>query len=220
MSLPRDARRPATNPMPKPPSNSLLGLDLRELTDLALSPGQPATGSAVIDAALIGKRLTGWISLTPSVEYRAGLAEQAGGGAPRSLTSLFRSMPARYLIELSDGETSKQSGCRRETRRDRRRKRSGDEIEAASMRKRVRGFARGTGRARHYPCIGLPFACRAKWMRGELQVLLHRAAWREAESGGGEIVGQIAAVLRDQGVELRCSASTLCSWAWASPFEL
>jgi len=42
-------------------------------------------------------------------------------------------------------------------------------------------------------------------MRGELQVLFHGTARGQAQSGGGRNCGQIAAVLRDQGVEPRGS---------------
>ena len=63
--------------MPKPPSNSLLGLDLGELTDLALESGQPAyRGRQLFDAVYRQKidRLD-QVSTLP-LEYRAGLAEQ------------------------------------------------------------------------------------------------------------------------------------------------
>jgi len=57
-------------------------------------------------------------------------------------------------------------------------------------------------------------------MRGELQVLFHGTARVKRNLEAGEIVGQIAAVLRDQGVEPPRSGSISYSWAWANLFEL
>jgi 23S rRNA (adenine2503-C2)-methyltransferase len=57
-------------------------------------------------------------------------------------------------------------------------------------------------------------------MRGELQVLLHGEAGGEAQSDAGEIVGQVAAVLRhDQGVRSRrCRRVNIVFMGMGEPF--
>src|SRR6202795_5012806 len=94
--------------MPSQPSNSLLGLNLQELTDLALGSGQPAyRGQQLFDAVYRQKidRLD-QVSTLP-LEYRARLAEQGWEvGLPRIARKFISSDgTVRYLVELADGET-------------------------------------------------------------------------------------------------------------------
>ncbi len=94
--------------MPNPPSNSLLGLDLQELTNLATESGQPAyRGQQLFDAVYRQKieRLD-QVSTLPR-EYRSHLADQGWGMGLPTIARKFVSSDGtvRYLIELSDGET-------------------------------------------------------------------------------------------------------------------
>ena len=90
------------------PSNSLLGLNLQELTNLALGSGQPAyRGQQLFDAVYRQKidRLD-QVSTLP-LEYRARLAEQGWGVGLPGIARKFISSDGtvRYLVELADGET-------------------------------------------------------------------------------------------------------------------
>src|SRR5271156_511489 len=88
--------------------NSLLGLNLQELTNLATESGQPASrGQQLFDAVYRQKieRLD-QVSTLP-LDYRARLAQQGWGvGSPKIARKFVSSDgTVRYLIELSDGET-------------------------------------------------------------------------------------------------------------------
>ena len=90
------------------PSNSLLGLNLQELTDLAIASGQPAyRGQQLFDAVYRQKmdRLD-QVSTLP-LEYRTRLAEQGWRVGFPSIARKFVSSDGtiRYLVELADGET-------------------------------------------------------------------------------------------------------------------
>src|SRR5277367_1476139 len=94
--------------MHHPPSNSLLGLDLQELTNLALGSGQPAyRGQQLFDAVYRQKieRLD-QVSTLP-LEFRGRLAEEGWGIGVPSTDRKFASSDGtvRYLLRLADGET-------------------------------------------------------------------------------------------------------------------
>src|SRR5277367_2320566 len=89
-------------------SNSLLGLDLQELTNLAVGSGQPAYRGQQLFDALYGQKIDRLeqVSTLP-LGYRARLAEEGWSvGLPR-IARKFTSNDGtvRYLIELADGET-------------------------------------------------------------------------------------------------------------------
>src|SRR5271169_1316808 len=89
-------------------SNSLLGLDLQELTNLALGSGQPAyRGQQLFDAVYRQKieRLD-QVSTLP-LEYRARLAGEGWAVGFPGIARKFVSSDGtvRYLVELADGET-------------------------------------------------------------------------------------------------------------------
>ena len=171
------------------PSNSLLGLDIGELTNLALGSGQPAyRGQQLFDAVYRQKieRLD-QVSTLP-LGYRARLAEEGWRVGLPAIARKFVSSDdtVRYLVELADGEAVEtvwmpegdggESGDGSE---------AGDEIEggAAAWRRATICVSSQVGCA-----VGCKFCFTA---------LL--GVKRNLEAG--EIVGQIAAVLRDQGVE-------------------
>src|ERR1700675_44253 len=179
--------------MPSQPSNSLLGLNLQELTDLALWAGQPAyRGQQLFDAVYRQKieRLD-QVSTLP-LEYRARLAEQGWEVGFPTIARKFISSDGtvRYLVELADGETVEtvwmpegdggESGDGSE---------AGDEIDSAIDAERV-GWRRGT------ICVSSQVGCAVNCKFCFTALL---GVKRNLEAG--EIVGQIAAVLREQGVE-------------------
>src|SRR5208337_1590218 len=127
--------------MQSQPSNSLLGLNLQELTNLALGSGQPAyRGQQLFDAVYRRKieRLD-QVSTLP-LEYRARLAEEGWRVGFPGIARKFVSSDGtvRYLVELADGETVEtvwmpegdggESGDGSE---------AGDEIEAGADAERV-----------------------------------------------------------------------------------
>jgi len=88
--------------------NSLLGLNLQELTNLAIGSGQPAyRGQQLFDAVYRQKieRLD-QVSTLP-LEYRARLVEEGWGVGFPAIARKFISSDGtvRYLVELADGET-------------------------------------------------------------------------------------------------------------------
>src|SRR5258707_13248934 len=94
--------------MPSQPSNSLLGLDLQELTNIALESGQPAyRGQQLFDAVYRQKidRLDQGSTLP--LEYRALLAEQGWVAGLPGIARKFISSDGTgsYLVELADGGT-------------------------------------------------------------------------------------------------------------------
>lgn len=175
--------------MRQQPCNSLLGLDLPELTSLAVASGQPAYRGQQLFDALYGQRIErlDQVSTLP-LDYRTRLAEEGWRvGLPRIARKFVSSDgTVRYLVELDDGETVEtvwmpegdggESGDGSE---------AGDELEAGSI-----PWRRAT------ICVSSQMGC-AVGCKFCFTALL--GVQRNLEAG--EIVGQIAAVLRDQGVE-------------------
>ena len=195
--------------MPSQPSNSLLGLNLQELTNLALESGQPAyRGQQLFDAVYRQKieRLD-QVSTLP-LEYRARLAEQGWAvGFPRIARKFISSDgTARYLVELADGETVEtvwmpegdggESGDGSE---------AGDEMEAG--RASPRGWRRAT------ICVSSQVGCAVNCKFCFTALL---GVKRNLEAG--EIVGQIAAVVREQGVEPPLERVNIVFMGMGEPF--
>ena len=194
--------------MPSQPSNSLLGLNLQELTDLALGSGQPAyRGQQLFDALYRQKmdRLD-QVSTLP-LEYRAWLVEQGWTVGFPSIARKFVSSDGtiRYLVELSDGETVEtvwmpegdggESGDGSE---------AGDEIE---------GGTGSVGWRRATICVSSQVGCAVNCKFCFTALL---GVKRNLEAG--EIVGQIAAVLRDQGVEPPLQRVNIVFMGMGEPF--
>src|SRR5208283_1203068 len=213
--------------MPSQPSNSLLGLDLQELTNLATESGQPAyRGQQLFDAVYRQKldRLD-QVSTLP-LEYRSRLAEAGWRMGFPSIARKFVSSDGtvRYLVELADGETVEtvwmpegdggESGDGSE---------AGDEIESGSASERVvEGLApagrRGTWSPREHfrratICVSSQVGCAVNCKFCFTALL---GVKRNLEAG--EIVGQIAAVLRDQGVEPPLQRVNIVFMGMGEPF--
>ena len=177
--------------MQSQPSNSLLGLDLQELTNLALGSGQPAyRGQQLFDAIYRQKieRLN-QVSTLP-LEYRARLVEEGWRVGFPTIARKFVSSDGtvRYLVELSDGETVETvwmpegDGGERGDGSE-----AGDEIEGGSAPAEWR---------RATICVSSQVGCAVNCKFCFTALL---GVKRNLEAG--EIVGQIAAVLRERGVD-------------------
>jgi len=190
------------------PSNSLLGLDLQELTDLALESGQPAyRGQQLFDAIYRQKieRLD-QVSTLP-LDYRARLAEQGWGMGFPAIARKFASSDGtvRYLVELADGETVEtvwmpegdggESGNGSE---------AGDEIESGTA---AAAWRRST------ICVSSQVGCAVNCKFCFTALL---GVKRNLEAG--EIVGQVAAVLREQGVEPPLQRVNIVFMGMGEPF--
>jgi 23S rRNA (adenine2503-C2)-methyltransferase len=194
--------------MQRQPSNSLLGLNLQELTNLALGSGQPAyRGQQLFDAVYRQKidRLDR-VSTLP-LEYRVRLAEQGWGVGLPAIARKFVSSDGtvRYLVELADGETVEtvwmpegdggESGDGSE---------AGDEIEGGTA---PVGWRRAT------ICVSSQVGCAVNCKFCFTALL---GVKRNLEAG--EIVGQIAAVLGEQGVEPPLQRVNIVFMGMGEPF--
>jgi len=209
---------------------------LQELTDLALGSGQPAyRGQQLFDAVYRQKieRLD-QVSTLP-LEYRARLAEQGWEvGLPRIARKFISSDgTVRYLVELADRETVEtvwmpegdggESGDGSE---------AGDEIDSERVVAGLRPAGRGpsaplsAGSAPSPPMPSPPMGWRRATICVSSQVgcavnckfcftaLL--GVKRNLEAG--EIVGQIAAVLREQSVEPPLQRVNIVFMGMGEPF--
>ena len=216
-------------------SNSLLGLDLQELTNLATGSGQPAyRGQQLFDAVYRQKldRLD-QVSTLP-LEYRARLAEEGWRVGFPGIARKFVSSDGtvRYLVELADGETVEtvwmpegdggESGDGSE---------AGDEIEAGTDAERVAAGLRPAGRGPSAPlragsapsphmssrratiCVSSQVGCAVNCKFCFTALL---GVKRNLEAG--EIVGQIAVVLREQGVEPPLQRVNIVFMGMGEPF--
>ena len=194
--------------MIRQPSNSLLGLDLQELTNLALGSGQPAyRGRQLFDAVYRQEieRLD-QVSTLP-LEYRARLAEEGWSVGFPAIARKFVSSDGtvRYLVELADGETVEtvwmpegdggESGDGTE---------AGDEIEGGTA---PLGWRRAT------ICVSSQVGCAVNCKFCFTALL---GVKRNLEAG--EIVGQIAAVLREQGIEPPLQRVNIVFMGMGEPF--
>ncbi len=188
-------------------SNSLLGLTSQELTALVLDSGQPAYRGQQLFDAIYRQRVEAveQISTLPS-DYRAWLGEQGWRVGLPGISRRFVSSDGtvRYLMELADGETVEtvwmpdrdegETGDGSE---------AGDEVESpASARWR-----------RATICVSSQVGCAVNCrfcFTALLGVKRNLAA--------GEIVGQIAGVLRDQGVQPPMQRVNLVFMGMGEPF--
>ena len=190
------------------PSKSLLGLNLQELTSLALGSGQPAYRGQQLFDALYAQKIDqlDQISTLPR-EYRARLLEEGWQVGLPEIGRKFvsRDGTVRYLIGLGDGETVEtvwmpegdggENGDGSE---------AGDEIEVGTS---PAGWRRAT------ICVSSQVGCAVNCkfcFTALLGVKRNLAA--------GEIVGQIAAVLGDQGVEPPLQRVNIVFMGMGEPF--
>ena len=213
--------------MQRQPSNSLLGLNLQELTDFAIESGQPAyRGQQLFDAIYRQKidRLE-QVSTLP-LEYRTRLVEEGWKAGFPSIARKFVSSDGtvRYLVELADGETVEtvwmpegdggESGDGSE---------AGDEIEFGSASERVVAGLRPAGRGgtpsprEHFRratiCVSSQVGCAVN-----CKFCFTALLGVKRNLDAGEIVGQILAVLREQGVEPPLQRVNIVFMGMGEPF--
>ena len=196
--------------MPGQTPNSLLGLTLQELTSLALESGQPAYRGQQLFDAVYRQRMERLdeISTLP-LEYRTRLGEQGWRVRMPTVERKFISSDGtvRYLIGLADGETVEtvwmpegdggESGDGSE---------AGEESEAGAPSRPV-AWGRAT------ICVSSQVGCAVNCKFCFTALL---GVKRNLEAG--EIVGQIAAVLRDQGVEPPLQRVNIVFMGMGEPF--
>jgi 23S rRNA (adenine2503-C2)-methyltransferase len=190
-------------------SNSILGLNFQELTNLVLESGQPAYRAQQLFDAVYRQRIATveQISTLPR-EYRDRLVEQGWRvglpGIARKFVS--RDGTVRYLMELADGETVETVWMPEGDDGE-----SGDGSEA--------GDEIGTGGAapvawrRATICVSSQVGCAVN-CRFCFTALLGV----KRNLTAGEIVGQIAAVLRDQDVQPPSQRVNLVFMGMGEPF--
>jgi 23S rRNA (adenine2503-C2)-methyltransferase len=189
-------------------ANSLLGLTSQELTALVVDSGQPAYRGQQLFDAVYRQRVETLeeISTLPG-EYRARLGEQGWRvGLPKiSRKFVSNDGTVRYLMELSDGETVETvwmpEGDDGETGDG---SEAGDE-EAASPT--AAPFRRAT------ICVSSQVGCAVN-CRFCFTALLGV----KRNLMAGEIVGQIAGVLRDQGVQPPMQRVNIVFMGMGEPF--
>ncbi|MBZ5663291.1 MAG: 23S rRNA (adenine(2503)-C(2))-methyltransferase RlmN [Acidobacteriia bacterium] len=194
--------------MPKQPPNSLLGLTLPELTNLATGSGQPAyRGQQLFDAVYRQKidRLD-QVSTLP-LEYRARLVEEGWRVGFPVIARKFVSSDGtvRYLVELADGETVETVWMPEGDGGE-----SGDGTEAGDE---IAGGTAPAGWRRATICVSSQVGCAVNCKFCFTALL---GVKRNLEAG--EIVGQIAAVLREQGVEPPLQRVNIVFMGMGEPF--
>jgi 23S rRNA (adenine2503-C2)-methyltransferase len=191
------------------PSKSLVGLNLQELTNLALGSGQPAyRGQQLFDALYRQKIETLDSVSTLPREYRARLSEEGWEtGFPR-IAQRFVSTDGtvRYLIELADGETVEtvwmpegddgENGDGTE---------AGDELDEAA--------ASPAPWHRATICVSSQVGCAVN-----CKFCFTALLGVKRNLTVGEIVGQIATVLRDQRVEPPLQRVNIVFMGMGEPF--
>jgi len=181
---------------------------LRELTNLAIGSGQPAYRGQQLFDAVYRQRIErlDQVSTLP-LEYRARLAEQGWGMGFPGIARKFVSSDGtvRYLVELADGETVEtvwmpegdggENGDGSE---------AGDEIEGGTA---PEGWRRAT------ICVSSQVGCAVNCKFCFTALL---GVKRNLEAG--EIVGQIVAVLREQGVKPPLQRVNIVFMGMGEPF--
>ncbi len=190
-------------------SNSLLGLTVQELTTLVLDSGQPAYRGQQLFDAVYRQRIETLeqISTLPR-EYRARLEDQGWRVGLPGISRKFVSSDGtvRYLMELADGETVETvwmpDGDNGETGDG---SEAGDEVEAPA--------AAAAPWRRATICVSSQVGCAVN-CRFCFTALLGV----KRNLTAGEIVGQIAGVLRDQGVQPPMQRVNLVFMGMGEPF--
>jgi 23S rRNA (adenine2503-C2)-methyltransferase len=212
--------------MQRQPSNSLLGLDLQELTELALRSGQPAyRGQQLFDAVYRQKieRLE-QVSTLP-LEYRGRLTDEGWKVGVPAIERQFSSSDGtvRYLMGLADGERVEtvwmpdgdegESGDGSE---------AGDEAEGvvAGLRPAGRGpsarLRAGFAPSPHMRatiCVSSQVGCAVN-----CKFCFTALLGVKRNLDPGEIVGQIVAVLRGQGVSPPLQRVNIVFMGMGEPF--
>jgi 23S rRNA (adenine2503-C2)-methyltransferase len=208
--------------MQRQPFSSLLGLTLQELTNLALGTGQPAyRGQQLFDAIYRQKieRLD-QVSTLP-LEYRTRLVQDGWEVGYPKIARKFVSSDGtvRYLVELGDGETVETVWMPEGDGGE-----SGDGTEAGEESTKYSIPGGQSPAASSQPGGGSPWRRSTICVSSQVGCAVNCKFCFTALLGvkrnleAGEIVGQIAAVLRDQGVEPPLQRVNIVFMGMGEPF--
>ena len=213
--------------MPVSLSKSLLGLSLEELTELALESGQPAYRGQQLFDAVYRQRMEALerISTLP-LEFRTRLAEQGWGIGVSSIDRKFVSSDGtiRYLLKLADAETVEtvwmpegdggESGDGSEAGEESTQYPvASSQMQVASGQSPVASGEIGNPWRRATICVSSQVGCAVNCKFCFTALL---GVKRNLEAG--EIVGQIAAVLRDQRVDPPLQRVNIVFMGMGEPF--
>ena len=181
---------------------------MQELTNLTTAAGQPVYRGQQLFDAVYRQRIghLDQISTLP-LEYRSRLAEEGWQVGLPVISRKFISSDGtvRYLVELFDGETVETVWMPEGDGGE-----NGDGTEAGDE---VDGTAAATGRRRGTICVSSQVGCAVNCKFCFTALL---GVKRNLEAG--EIVGQIAAVLRDQAVEPPLQRVNIVFMGMGEPF--
>jgi 23S rRNA (adenine2503-C2)-methyltransferase len=208
---------------PHTSARSLLGLNLEQLTSLVLDSGQPAYRGQQLFDALYRQRMERLDQLsTLPQQYRSRLAEEGWQIGLPAMDRRFVSTDGtvRYLLALADGETVEtvwmpdgdggESGDGSEAGDEE----NGSNLEATDGGTKVQLPASNhSGRRRATICVSSQVGCAVNCKFCFTALL---GVKRNLEAG--EIVGQIAAVLRDQGVDPPMQRVNIVFMGMGEPF--
>jgi 23S rRNA (adenine2503-C2)-methyltransferase len=203
------------------PSKSLLGLTLQEFTTLALEAGQPAYRGQQLFDALYGQKIDDLRqAMTLPQSYRQQMVERGWSvGLPRIAQKFVSSDgTVRYLLALEDGETVEtvwmpegddgESGDGSE---------AGDEVAANAGSTSTAGATipapAASGWHRSTICVSSQVGCAVN-----CKFCFTALLGVKRNLTAGEIVGQIVAVLRDQGVEPPLQRVNIVFMGMGEPF--
>jgi 23S rRNA (adenine2503-C2)-methyltransferase len=197
--------------MRKTREKELLGLDLQELTALALDAGQPAYRGRQLFDALYRQRVEGFDCMSTLPQpFRAQLAENYAAGPPGTQKKfLSADGTVRYLIGFDDGQTVETVWMPEGDNGE-----QGDGSEAGDEEMGGPPFreAKG-GRYRATICVSSQAGCAVNCqfcMTALLGLLRNLSA--------GEIVGQVLRVLSDQNVRVESERVNLVFMGQGEPF--
>ena len=185
--------------------NSLLGLDLRELADLMAERGEPSYRASQILQSLYRERVNdlGSISTLPQ-SLRVQLAEEYSIGQPK-VEQKFQSTDGtvRYLMQLTDGESIETVWMPEGDGGE-----AGDGSDAAESEVGAEhNWKRGT------ICISSQVGCAV-----DCKFCLTALLKVRRNLTAGEIVGQVCAVLNDQGASPPNDRINLVFMGMGEPF--
>ncbi|MGH9491860.1 MAG: 23S rRNA (adenine(2503)-C(2))-methyltransferase RlmN [Terriglobales bacterium] len=184
----------------------LLGLDLEELTGLVQEAGEPGYRAQQLFDALYSQRVAGLEEvLTLPAAFRSSLAQQSVSvGLPR-IEKKFQSQDGtvRYLIGFSDEQSVETVWMPEGDGGE-----AGDGSEAGALEKSAAAsWERAT------ICVSSQAGCAV-----DCQFCLTALLGLERNLSAGEIVGQVLAVLNDQGVALERRRVNLVFMGMGEPF--
>jgi 23S rRNA (adenine2503-C2)-methyltransferase len=185
------------------PNNSLLGLDFQELTNLMDDLGQKPYRARQVYKAIYGERVETVDGISPlPLELRSELTTRGIGIGLPTIDQKFTSVDGtiRYLIGLNDGQTVETVWMPNDD--------GGEpaDVEAVSGES-ARGWDRAT------ICVSSQVGCAV-----DCQFCLTAQLKMKRNLTAGEIIGQVAAVIKERGVNPPTDRINLVFMGMGEPF--